>query len=1437
MGDRSVAIKIPRVATEQVRLRFEREIAASARLQHENIVRVFDRGDAGGVPYLVMEYVEGRSLRQVMDVEHPLTCIRVVRIVRGIAAGLSHAGSRGIVNRDVKPDNVLLSADDVPKILDYGLAVFCDPTSGEQFLTHDGALLGTLAYLAPEQAADPHRVTIRADVYALGCTAFHLLTGRPPFHGEPRELRELHGSAPRPSVRRHRPDVAPELEDLILRMMAVRPIDRPDPAVVMADLDRLIGSTLPTMEANEEVVVGSILPGETPEPDDRLEEPPPITGLGSESSKELTSEIVVGTILLDQDPAEAPPVQTDLDTVAPDANATPPVVLGQILDEDADDQADGDPDVAVLPISAIVDDEAPPIQPPDRKAARPRTRQRSSLRPRLLLAAILLLTGVVGLRYFLVKPLDPVDCWSSIQQDIQQRKWKSAEDALRRFAIDYPDHPCAAEVSFFLEYCEAGQDIFSATGDAEKGLAKLQQIFLDYRDRQEYERYCSDLYSSAEKLIERFLALCERTAAPRHLDGARSAFDLLSTVAQAMDDPSLSEQTEALQRQIASAQTALERTLARNRIFEVAAEIKDPDTPSARMDPAYEHIQGMLRQHPALAKDREVEQAVRQAYQSESRRVQYVPEDDTEFASWESAHDVDVRFMVWDSPAPAGDPGGGQVFLGLARGVLYAFSPEGRHLWSRRLGFDSERLPLAIRPSPTSPEAFLAVSTLDNALAALDKHTGKPMWEYRAGDEQELAAPLTISRWREQRNQPEIVRGLLPTANGEIHVLELARGRRIGRFLTGFPMTVGGTYDPETRLAFFPAERKRVFAIDPATIERELERRTLAGSLVGDSGEGVFASGAQAVSSVDGEVVQPARSMLFTGHSSGALRSAPIVIGQYLILTEASDLDHTIVRAFQIQRPDGFLDSRAGSLTELTLRGWSWFTPPATPDRITVVTDQGDLGVCGVNLDNPHEALYLLIKSSPGECPRLPIREPARTLGIYSEEHLLWLMADGVLQHWALDILHQKAVRLWPQDVPAAAVTGIPLHEAHMDREGDRIYVTTKSLDGRQIMFSAVDAATGDRLWQRQLGVCPVGDLIRWNDTTAVLVDQTGRLLHFDVSVANGQQQLRMTPGADGPLDRDGSGLLRLRCAEGRTFLLLTQEGGSRLIVKRLAEGAEPSSWREISLPGVRLQGRPAVAGNSLVVPASDGRLHRLPWDGSPGATANELPFPWKSPLTLAPTDAAEVYALAEDELWLIDGNRARCLKFGEQDGIRQWKQQGGEFLASAPLTGAPVVLPDDEFLFLADVRGALYRVSRSQPEAEGPRWFFEGRLTAEPLVMADRLLMIRDHRQLVCWTIEGTPPKLRLAWTSDQMAGRICGQPIPLNTHVMVTDETGMVTVWTVADGRLARSLTLERGAVPAAAAVPLGHRRILVPLADGTLLWHNLTATGTQQVAEVGR
>ncbi|NLF72588.1 MAG: protein kinase [Candidatus Anammoximicrobium sp.] len=1570
MGDRPVAIKIPKVATDQLRLRFEREIAASARLQHENIVRVFDRGDADGVPYLVMEFVDGRSLRQVLDAERPLACARVARIIRGIAAGLTHAGAQGIVNRDVKPDNVLLDADDVPKILDYGLALLRDSTNADEFVTREGILLGTTAYLAPEQAADPHSVTIRADVYALGCSAFQLLTGHAPFHGDTRELCQQHATAPRPSVGSERPDVAPELDHLIQRMMAVRPDQRPVPVALVIELDQLIprlsharprgsptvtgaptpetppgemdvlcpecgerfrlsaaaagkmmfctneqcgarfkirpaGSAaldafpvgarlneggldagdsslapLPT-ESLPDVFLDEVLDEDGREPDVQEE------GLGKAAAgglrtphplEEERPAIVVGAVI--DEPEVAPPGWSrspPAETTPRETGAMPPVVVGQVLeDEPASAQtasagADStggeppsltlrsiartpapEPEVAILPASAIIEDEpAVAKEEPRRQAPQPtpgssKVRlQRKPRRPvwKALGLAVLVMGIAVFVRWIVLRPPDPETIWTKIQQeDYQLKKWKLAEEALRKFAEDFPDHSHAAEVPFFLSMCDAGRDIHSETGDPQQGLGKLEQVFLDYRDKKEYELYCSDLYMGAVRLIERFVALSGKTADPRHLDGAQRALELLQTVAQAMQEEWVPKRTQGLEEQIAQARTALERTLAQKKIFQLVAKIKDRATPVDELDPAYEQIQGVLRQFPPLAKEAEIVKAVGEAYQSESARVEYFPvEDNGPAAGQVSPRDQDIAFVVWGDGAAAGE-GDDAVFLALARGVLYAFAADGRHLWARRLGFDSDRLPVAIRPSPTSPEAFIAVCTLDNTLLALDKNTGQVLWEYRAGGQQELAAPLTVSRWRPQPNQPEIVRGLLPTASGEIHVLELARGKRIGRFRTGFPMTVGGTYDPETRLVFFPAERQRVFAIDPAIIEQQLQRaasgnRSLgtAGTFASDAaeaagnGSGSGPAAATSPASAAAAVPVPARSVLFTGHPSGALRSEPLIVGQYLILTEASDLEHTKVRAFQLQSPYGFLNPRSGPLAELTLRGWSWFTPPATPDRITVVTDEGDLGVCGVNLDNRHEALYLLIQSQSGQCPSLSIREPSRALGIHSNEHLLWLMAGGTLQHWALDVLHQKVVKIWPSDAEGAAVGGIPLHEASLDRSGTRIYLATQSSQGREIAFSAVDADTGERLWQRQLGVSPAGDLIRL-EHAAVLVDQTGRLLHLSVSASGEGDRLQIAQDRTTPAGVAGE-LLRLQDASGGTFLVTPLEQGAKLAVRSFSAPSGSSSWREIRLPGVRLQGRPAVAGDYLILPASDGRLHRLRWDGAEPTAVNELPFPWKSFVTLAPTDTADVYPLADDQILLMDGHRARCLKFVEQDGVKQWEQEGGEFLAPMPLAGKPVVLRD--YLFLTDVHGTFYRVSRSRPEAESPPWPLPGKLTAELLVHEGKLVAVQDHRQVVCLSITGTPPELRKDWTSDKLGGRICGQPVPLPGYYMVTDESGEVTVLNAADGQRKYGLKLTPGAVPAAAAVLLCGR-ILVPLADGTLLWQPVTQTAPQHVAE---
>ena len=165
--------------------RFLREAKAAARLAHPNIVTIYDSGEVDGVHFLAMEYVPGVDLSATVKKQGPLPIGEACEYIRQAALGLQHAHSRGLVHRDVKPHNLLLTADRAQvKILDMGLARLHtaeDEKESASELTRPGVFMGTPDYMAPEQAIDSHTVDIRADVYSLGCTLYYLLAGRPPF--------------------------------------------------------------------------------------------------------------------------------------------------------------------------------------------------------------------------------------------------------------------------------------------------------------------------------------------------------------------------------------------------------------------------------------------------------------------------------------------------------------------------------------------------------------------------------------------------------------------------------------------------------------------------------------------------------------------------------------------------------------------------------------------------------------------------------------------------------------------------------------------------------------------------------------------------------------------------------------------------------------------------------------------------------------------------------------------------------------------------------------------------------------------------------------------------------------------------------------------------------------------------------------------------------
>jgi serine/threonine protein kinase len=223
--------------------RFRREARAAARLGHPNIAAVYDTGEHEGMPFIVMELVDGESLHTRIKRDGPLSVRDTVGITRPVLAALGHAHARGLVHRDMKPGNVLISQSGDIKVVDFGIAKGVGEGTS---VTRTGALMGTAAYLSPEQV-EGHQATLQSDLYALGCLMFAALTGAPPYEGDSavavamRHLRD-----PVPSVRARRPDVPVALERVLARSLEKDPARRYASAAEMdAALRKIAPGTLP----------------------------------------------------------------------------------------------------------------------------------------------------------------------------------------------------------------------------------------------------------------------------------------------------------------------------------------------------------------------------------------------------------------------------------------------------------------------------------------------------------------------------------------------------------------------------------------------------------------------------------------------------------------------------------------------------------------------------------------------------------------------------------------------------------------------------------------------------------------------------------------------------------------------------------------------------------------------------------------------------------------------------------------------------------------------------------------------------------------------------------------------------------------------------------------------------------------------------------------
>jgi serine/threonine protein kinase len=254
----------------QVLQRFRREVQALTRLSHPNIVQALDVEEVGTAHYYAMEFVAGGTLDEIIEQGGPLPVAAACDFARQAALALRHANQQGLIHRDIKPGNMLLapapgsSSDSMTlppetrpghwgtvKLLDLGLARVEDPAPGDPFggmvLTQAGFMLGTVDYMAPEQVQRPHEADTRADIYGLGCTLYHMLTGQPPFPGgEMIDKLNRHQTKEPTPVEELRPEVPPALGAVVRKMMAKKPEGRYQTPATLADA---LGRVLAQLDA------------------------------------------------------------------------------------------------------------------------------------------------------------------------------------------------------------------------------------------------------------------------------------------------------------------------------------------------------------------------------------------------------------------------------------------------------------------------------------------------------------------------------------------------------------------------------------------------------------------------------------------------------------------------------------------------------------------------------------------------------------------------------------------------------------------------------------------------------------------------------------------------------------------------------------------------------------------------------------------------------------------------------------------------------------------------------------------------------------------------------------------------------------------------------------------------------------------------------------
>jgi outer membrane protein assembly factor BamB len=972
-------------------------------------------------------------------------------------------------------------------------------------------------------------------------------------------------------------------------------------------------------------------------------------------------------------------------------------------------------------------------------------------------------------------------------------RFPEASATFHRLVKEFGTSAHAHEYQFFADLSDLRAQLASATSPPDVTLDKVNDFLKAYGTDPPLKEHATEL---ADPLV----AWLEARAKAGQGGGAGFSPQLIArametlreaqkAMPQAIPNDVVARLDDAFKQAEAVVRGETERKAAVTKVQELG------DNPRAEnIKKIRELIADQNRKQPGFDQEGEVQAALTKLYQGLFTNARYVPGGDVPAGSRrgeDTAPSMVVEQLVQGTAPPRreSDP----VVLALARGVLYALSrTNGEIVWTMRVGIDTTALPVRLPAAGSRPELVLALSADTETLTAVNAATGDQLWRYR------LSAPCL--------GQPVIVdlRAYIPTYDGWVHEIELAKGQLIGHYELGQHLTVGGTRQPGTKLVYFPADDQCVYVLN-----------------------------------VDQKQCQ---GVLYSGHPSGSVRSAPIVVSVsdrpnetgYLILPQTEGLDAMSLRAFTLPIEGGQATPPAVQ-TEPT-RGWPWFQPYHDPEKLALVTDAGALGLFGIRQPrNQDPALFPLVRDEgvPSGGAAGAAR-PGRSQVVACRGDDLWVLVRGGLQKLSLAMDPAKGPRLavdpaWQQPL----ALGSPLHGSQADAAGQTLtlFVVTQAPNRRGCLATAVQADSRKVLWQRQLGLVCQGAPVPLGQEVLAL-DQGGGVFAFNPASHPSRSDLQWQVGGQSlarPLDDNPNfSTALLPGGDGVTAYEVACPGkGTRLVVRRFrvddqGRHVPPQEQDEkaVDLPAPPA-GDAAVRGTSLLLPLDDGTVFRLrlpdctpappgpDWRSARGSTGLRCWVAW----------------LTDDQFLTTDGGHGLMLWSWPQG--KSWKGLPGDRQPSDPtaelgsrIVAAPAVLPPDDKgevrVAVADSSGTL-TLLHGEGLAAAQHWDLGGKVTAGPFARGPHVGCVVDGERLV-WL---DPNRGDPLWQYRSAGEPIVGEPGPVEGLLVVAHQSGRFVGLDPATGRpYGPGFRLEASAAPAAGPVSFGAGRAFAPLTDGTVL-----------------